>query len=95
MKKSEFILSRPNNSAAEIVAEAKKAGMKISTAYVYTARSQGKGKTGNGDANLVKSARKGSTASIEQQFASLALDIGLARSAQLLESARKSAYAAI
>jgi len=88
--KAAFVRSLPRSlSAKEVVAKAKAAGVKLSTAYVYVLRSKAGATKGKG--------RKGSRAAggnTEEQFVSLALDVGLGRASELLGAVRNAARAA-
>jgi hypothetical protein len=89
--KTEFIRGFGNDTpAAQVVAAAKRAGVKISKAYVYrvralrppaqNARARGRGAVGNG--------RTASNPRSERRLTTLAIEIGLIRATALLDSVR-------
>jgi hypothetical protein len=74
--------------AAKVVAEAKRAGVKISKEYVYRVRALTKpGGLASGRRGLGRARGAGSHGS-EQRLTSLALEIGLLRASALLERVR-------
>jgi len=95
--KAAFVRSLPATmSAAEVVSEAHKAGIKISPAHVYVIRSNanksikkenGRSRRSAGRPNLTTAPRAG----LEQQLEALIMDLGFARAEQLLGSIRKAA----
>jgi hypothetical protein len=88
--KASFVRSLPRSlSAKEVVAKAKAAGVKLSTAYVYVLRS--KAGTTKGKPGRKPRAMNGNA---EEQFVTLALDIGIGRTAELLGNVRNAARAA-
>jgi hypothetical protein len=87
--KAAFVRSLPRSlSAKEVVAKAKAAGVKLSTAYVYVLRSKAGTTKGKG-----RKARAGN-GNTEEQFVTLALDVGLGRASELLGAVRNAARAA-
>ena len=78
-------------TAKQVVQKAKAAGIKLSTAYVYVLRSKAGGAVGKGAAPSLKS--KGGNA--EEQFATLALDLGIANAQAVLRRVRSSAMAVL
>ena len=100
MTKAAFVRSLPATmSAADVVAEAQRAGIKISPAHVYVIRSNANksGKKPNGRTRRtsgrvpVASGTKRSEAGLEQQLEALIMDLGFARAEQLLGSIRRAA----
>lgn len=98
--KAAFVRSLPATmSAADVVAEAQRAGIKISPAHVYVIRSNANksakkpnGKPArrtSGRVPVAKSARE--NAGLEQQLETLIMDLGFARAEQLLGSIRRAA----
>lgn len=85
-------------SAADVVAEAQRVGMKISPAHVYVIRSNANksGKKVNGRARRTSGrvpaaspAKRDTT--LEQQLEALIMDLGFARAEQLLGNIRRAA----
>jgi len=88
--KAAFVRSLPRSlSAKEVVAKAKAAGVKLSPAYVYVLRS--KAGTTKGKGGRKARAAGGNT---EEQFVTLALDVGLGRASELLSAVRNAARSA-
>jgi hypothetical protein len=89
VNKSAWIRSQPLSlSAVDLVAKAKKEGIKLSAAQVYTARSTAKRKPDVVVAPARGSAaptRKASGSSLEAQFRTLALRIGTEHAGNLLD----------
>jgi hypothetical protein len=83
--KQQFILSQGDMPADQVVKAAKAAGLKISRAYVYVARS-------NAKRGLLKPSGRTRTArapeDLRQAFAKLALRIGLDRASAELDRLR-------
>jgi hypothetical protein len=91
--KAAFVRSLPRSlSAKEVVAKAKAAGVKLSPAYVYVLRS----KAGSAGTTKAKGGRKAraTNGNTEEQFVTLALDVGLGRASELLTAVRNAARAA-
>src|SRR4051794_8333854 len=90
--KTAFVLAHANLAGAEVVDEAAKQGMNLTIAYVYSIRSKAKatgGRPTRGPGRPPKSALATSTSgSIEKQFVSLAVEIGISRAETLLKSVR-------
>ena len=82
--KTEFVRALPPTMPAkEVVEKAKDAGLKLSAAYVYVIRSQGR--TGNGKAKAAapsKSSNKGA----EARLLAAAGELGLSRSIEVLQA---------
>jgi uncharacterized lipoprotein YddW (UPF0748 family) len=97
MTKAAFVRSLPATmSAAQVVAEAHKAGIKISAAHVYVIRSNANksGKKTNGRARRSSgrpAVATGNRDGLEQQLEALIMDLGFARAEQLLGSIRRAA----
>ena len=97
--KAAFVRSLPATmSAADVVAEAQRAGIKISPAHVYVIRSNanksnkktnGRGRGASGRVRIASSA--GKKDGLEQQLEALIMDLGFARAEQLLGSIRRAA----
>jgi hypothetical protein len=88
--KKDFILSRANQSAKEIIAAAAQQGMVITTAYVYVARSEAtKARKAASERPLADSTRAAAAADREEEFLELALNVGLARADTLLGKLRR------
>src|SRR5215831_2317870 len=100
MTKAAFVRSLPATmSAAQVVAEAQKAGIRISPAHVYVIRSNanksakkpnGRTKRKSGRVPVGPTASR-SDAGLEQQLEALIMDLGFARAEQLLDSIRRAA----
>jgi hypothetical protein len=94
--KAAFVRSLPASmSAAEVVAEAHKAGIKISPAHVYVIRSNANksGKKTNGRSRRPSGrpqAAVGTRNGLEQQLEALIMDLGFARAEELLGSIRQA-----
>jgi len=95
--KREFVLSQPSSmTATEVVEAAKQRGMSLTANYVYNLRS-GKGTPAPKAAAKASPPRAAVEAvgltrgSIDAQFVTLALELGLARAADLLERVRSQA----
>jgi hypothetical protein len=102
-EKRDFVLSfSPSTPASEILRKAKESGLGLSKAYLYTIRaSAGTKPTGRAaKAQPMPRAPQGRAranggGSLESQFVEAAIDLGLARAAELLDRVRsrlKSAY---
>ena len=94
--KAAFVRSLPATmSAAEVVAEAHKAGIKISPAHVYVIRSNAnksiKRENGRSRRTSGRPTAAAPRAGLEQQLEALIMDLGFARAEQLLGSIRKAA----
>jgi hypothetical protein len=97
--KTAFVLSLPPTlSAKEVLAKGKAAGLKLSEKYVYVIRSKAKagGKRkgrrpgkGKGTPSVA-----GLAGAIDARFATLVLDIGLARADAILKNLRAKARSA-
>jgi len=86
--KAAFVRSLPPNTpAAEVIKKAAASGMKLSAAYVYVIRSKGGAKKKGGVARRQGRARTNGKG-VEQQFVSLALDMGFGRAQQLLNDVK-------
>jgi hypothetical protein len=86
--KAAFVRSLPPDTpAAEVIKKAGAAGMKLSAAYVYVIRSKGGAKKKGGAARRQARGRSNGKG-IEQQFVSLALDMGFGRAQQLLNDVK-------
>src|SRR4051812_30080258 len=89
VSKAEFVRSLPPSlPAREVIAKAKAAGLSLSSAYVYVLRSSNKkrGAKGAKSSSGRGPGRPRSDASVEGQFFSLVLDLGLLRAEALLAS---------
>lgn len=75
-------------TAKEVVAKAKAAGIKLSTAYVYVLRSKSSGPKRGKPGPKPKG-------DLDQQFLSVALDLGIGRASELLGKIRSAAHAAV
>lgn len=91
--KTAFVLSRPNLTINEIIAEARTAGLKITYGHVANIRSTAKRKGGkpNGVKKLGRPPKAAASSTPETRFLDLALDLGLARADQLLKNVRAMA----
>ena len=94
--KAAFVRSLPATmSAAEVVAEAQKAGIKISAAHVYVIRSNAnksiKRENGRSRRTSGRPTAAAPRSGLEQQLEALIMDLGFARAEQLLGSIRKAA----
>ena len=97
-QKRDFVLSfSPNTPASEILRKAKESGIGLSKAYLYTIRASagskpaGRGaKAATAPSRAPAGKRGGASAgsSLESQFVNAALDLGLARAAELLDRVR-------
>jgi hypothetical protein len=95
-EKRDFVLSfSPSTPASEILRKAKESGIGLSKAYLYTIRaSAGAKPTGRGASKAQAPAKSGAkrggagASSLESQFVTAALDLGLARAAELLDRVR-------
>lgn len=87
--KADFVRSLPPGlSAKDAIERAKKAGHKLSAAYVYVIRSKGSSK-GNGHSKPKRPKQSaGSTGDQAQRFMSLTLDLGLTEAQKLLDRVR-------
>jgi hypothetical protein len=86
--KTAFIRGFANDTpAAKVVAEAKRAGVRISKEYVYRVRALTKPNLEAGHRGLGRRPR-GNGSGSEQRLTSLALEIGLLRASALLERVR-------
>ena len=83
--KTEFVRALPPTMPAkEVVEKAKDAGLKLSAAYVYVIRSQGR----TGGAGKPKAARasKSSNKGAEARLLAVAGELGLSRSIEVLQA---------
>jgi hypothetical protein len=86
MTKTAFVLSLPTLPIAEVVSRASSEGMKISPGYVATIRSKAKRSARpKPEAGKVRPALSNS---IEAQFNTLAIELGLTRAEGLLSTLR-------
>jgi hypothetical protein len=92
--KTAFVLSlSPTMSAKDVLAKARAAGLTLSEKYVYVIRSKAKaGGKGKGRGRAPQVADHASA--IDSRFASLVLDLGLARAEAILRNVRSKARAA-
>lgn len=88
--RSEFVRSMPNAKPAEVVEAAHRSGIKLSRGLVYAVRAADRRAT---PARAPRAARRAD--SVEQRFADVVLEIGLARSEALLSSVRAAARASL
>ncbi len=93
LSKREFVLSfGPETPASEILKKAKEAGLGLSKAYLYTIRSSSGAtprRAGSAAAApKVGRGRAAASSSLEGQFIDAAIDMGLAKAADLLERLR-------
>jgi hypothetical protein len=95
LSKRDFVLSfGPDTKASEILRKAKEAGIGLSKAYLYTIRSAGgasqkRGRRGAGAPVKAGAGRaRGGFASHEAAFIESAIDMGLAKAADLLDRLR-------
>jgi hypothetical protein len=101
INKSQFVRDAGDKPAAEIVALAKKNGVKLTENYVYTIRSAAKKRAGaksgrrgaipEADGGQTHRSKKISNTPSETGFLELALDIGLGRAQTLLDQIRVAA----
>jgi hypothetical protein len=97
INKTAYIMKFPKLSANELVAKAKKDGIEIGEKYVYNIRSKAKGnggakrKPGRPPGKVNGSRRVSGASSQEEQFANIALDIGLGKAEKLLSDIRQAA----
>jgi len=97
--KAAFVRAHANLSAKDVVAEAKKLGIKIGEPYVYNVRAYDKGKTGQRRAG----ARRGpavarpiaTTSSAEALLTAVAAEVGLGRAIEILQGERARVHAVL
>ena len=97
LSKREFVESMPNDMPAkQVITEAAKKGMTITSSYIYTLRSGGAKKAG-GSTGARRGRRPGISSVVsnaggsgqEKQFMRLAIDLGLSRAEALLGNVRR------
>ena len=92
--RSAFIRTMPTASVSEVIAAAKKQGIKgLKPGLVYAVRAAGKKDKPNGFKPGPKPGPKPKGGGLEQQFVDLVLDVGIARASELLDRVRSAAKA--
>jgi len=96
INKSAWIRSQPSAlNAAEVVAKAKKEGITLSIAQVYTARSTAKAKAGIVSRGVGRPRKEASELTdLQRQFAALAVRIGTEDAMRILDGLAHGAVAA-